>query len=209
MAPTLQEALAVGAQAAAARRAAGNLRQLARIQASLAYTALYHDAPVVARELCAEALDVTAATDDPYLVTLAAGNTGLAALFEDDRDAAAGAFALQLRTGTRHGYADLLFEGLSGIGALAAAAGNDEDAAKLEGAARASTSDWHDPVIAERLEARFLAPARARLGEQRWEAARAVGGATEVATAVEAALAFAEPPGGPSLPPGGSRIPRP
>ena len=49
MAPTLEEALEVGAEAAAARRAAGNLRSLGRLQASLAYTALYHDAPAVAR----------------------------------------------------------------------------------------------------------------------------------------------------------------
>ena len=41
MAPTLDEALTVGAEAAAKRREAGNLRRLARLQASLAYTALY------------------------------------------------------------------------------------------------------------------------------------------------------------------------
>ena len=84
MAPTLDEALTVGAEAAAKRREAGNLRRLARLQASLAYTALYHDAPAVARELCAEALELTVARDDPYLVALTAGNAGLAALLEGD-----------------------------------------------------------------------------------------------------------------------------
>ena len=152
MAPTLDEALTVGAEAAARRREAGNVRRLARLQSSLAYTALYHDAPAVARELCAEALELSVARDDPYLVALTAGNAGLAALLEGDYDAAFRAFSLDLRTATRHGYHEVLFEPLSGIGALAAAAGDDENAARLYGAARASSSEWHDPVIAERLE---------------------------------------------------------
>ena len=58
------------------------------MQGSLAYTALYHDAPTVARELCAEALELSVARDDPYLFALTAGNTGLAALFDGDCDAA-------------------------------------------------------------------------------------------------------------------------
>ena len=192
MAPTLDEALTVGAEAAAKRREAGNLRRLARLQASLAYTALYHDAPAVARELCAEALELTVARDDPYLVALTAGNAGLAALLEGDSDAAFSAFSLQLRTATRHGYHDVLFEPLSGIGALAAAAGDDENAARLYGAARASSSEWHDPVIAERIEQRFFTPSRERLGAPAWEAAQAAGARLGPA-AVDAALAATRP----------------
>jgi predicted ATPase/DNA-binding SARP family transcriptional activator len=198
-APTLDEALTVGAEAAAKRREAGNLPRLARLQASLAYTALYHDAPAVARELCAEALELTQARDDPYLVALTAGNAGLAALFDGDRDAAFRAFSLQLRTATRHGYQELLFEPLTGLGALAAVARDDEHAARLYGAARASSSEWHDPVIAERLEQRFFTPTRERLGAPAWEAAQAAG-ARLGPTAVDAALA--ELPGGHSRSPG-------
>ena len=187
MAPTLDEALAVGAEAAAKRREAGNLRRLARLQASLAYTALYHDAPAIARELCAEALELAGARDDPYLDALTAGNAGLAALLEGDRDAAFRAFSLQLQTATRHGYHEVLFEPLSGLGALAAAARDDENAARLYGAARTSSSEWHDPVIAERIEQRFFTPSRERLGTPAWEAAQAAGARLGPA-AVDAAL---------------------
>ena len=82
----------------------------------------------------------------------------------------------------------MLFELLAGVGALAAAAGDDEKAARLYGAARASSYDWHDPVIAERIEQRFFTPSRERLGAPAWEAAQAAGARLGPA-AVDAALA--------------------
>ena len=60
----------------------GNLRRLGRLQASLAYTAVYHDDPGIAAELGAEALEVGGGGDDPHLVALTPGNAGLAALCE-------------------------------------------------------------------------------------------------------------------------------
>ena len=81
----------------------------------------------------------------------------------------------------------MLFEPLSGLGALAAAARDDENAARLYGAARTSSSEWHDPVIAERIEQRFFTPSRERLGTPAWEAAQAAGARLGPA-AVDAAL---------------------
>ncbi|WP_053225780.1 BTAD domain-containing putative transcriptional regulator [Solirubrobacter soli] len=187
MAPTLDEALALGGVALDAHRAAGHERKLGRLLASLAYTALFHDDPATAARLCAEALDVASEPADPFLVTLAEGNAGLAALFVGDLPRAAQAFTRQLRIADRHGYDFTIFEPLSGFAVLAACAGRDRLAARLLGAARVSSADWHDPLIAERLEARFLAPARARLGAAAWEAEEAAGARADRASVLAAA----------------------
>ena len=188
MAPTLDEALALAAVAVTAHREAGHLRKVSRLLGGLAYTALYLDEPETAARLCAEALEGRALTD-PFVVVMAEGNAGLAALFTGDEPRAAGAFTRQLRLGERHGYDNLLFEGLSGLAALAAIGGRDALAARLSGAAEVSSDDWHDPVIAARLEERFFAAARARLGLPAWEAEHAVGARMDRAAALEAAYA--------------------
>jgi predicted ATPase/DNA-binding SARP family transcriptional activator len=172
MAPTLDEALASGAEAAAARRRAGGTLSVARLQASLAYTALYHDAPATAAQLCAEAL---ALSDDPFVTALIHGNAGLAALFMGDVRTAEDVFRRQWAVIERHGHEQLRFEALSGLAAVAALDGRDELAARLTGAARASSHDWHDPLIDARLEARCFAPARARLGEAAWAREERIG----------------------------------
>jgi hypothetical protein len=118
---------------------------------------------------------------------LAEGNAGLAALFTGDESGAARAFTRQLRLGAHHGYDSMLFEGLSGLAALAASAERDVLAARLSGAAEASTADWHDPVIAARLETRFFAGARARLGASVWKTEHATGARLDRRSALEAA----------------------
>ena len=172
MAPTLAEALAVGAEAAAVRRQAGNHTRLAGLQASLAYTALYHDDPQTAARLCAEALAVS---DDPYMRALTDGNAGLAALFSGDARAAGAAFRREWDSAHDNGYTDMRFEALSGLAGVAALDGRDELAARLMGAARTASHARHDPVIEARLQQRVFAPARARLGEEAWAREEAIG----------------------------------
>jgi len=82
----------------------------------------------------------------------------------------------------------MLYEAINGLAGVAAARSRDELAARLSGASESAGSDRHDPVIAEQLEDRCFAPARARLGERAWRAAHASGAASTPREAVNMAL---------------------
>jgi len=186
MAPTLQEAITVGELATAAHRAAGNQRDLAVLQSSLVYAALVHGGHAVAERLSVEALDAAQTHGDPYVLALAQGNAGLAALFTGPPQRAEGAFARELQLVSRCGYDGLLFEALNGLAAVAAARRRDGTAATLSGAADAL--ERHEPRVIQQLEERFFAPARVRLGEQSWHAAYAVGAKLDRNQAIDAGL---------------------
>jgi hypothetical protein len=188
MAPTLAEALALGEQAAAAHRREGSNRRLAALQTSLIYTALYHGDYAAAQELNAEALRLAEELGDPHVSTIAHGNAGLVALLTGDATLASRAFAQELRLANRHWYDRMLYEPISGLAGVAAARGEDELAARLSGAAEATGSDRHDPVIAAQLEERCFAPARARLGEPAWRSAHTAGAELTPRQAVDTAL---------------------
>jgi predicted ATPase/DNA-binding SARP family transcriptional activator len=191
-APTLAEALRRGEEAAAVYRGAGNQRELAGLQTSLAYTALFLGEYGAAESLGFEALDAARRHGDPFVVALAEGNAGLAALFEGHTDAARRAFTGQLRLAGEHQadsrYDGFLFEALDGLAAVAAVAGHDRVAATLSAAAYAGTAAGHDPAIARALDDRFFAPARERLGASAWQEALAAGAALERDEAIAAAL---------------------
>ena len=191
-APTLAEALRRGEEAAAVYRGAGNQRELAGLQTSLAYTALFLGEYGAAESLGVEALDAARRHGDPFVVALAEGNAGLAALFEGHTDAARRAFTGQLRLAREHQvdsrYDGFLFEALDGLAAVAAVAGHDRIAATLSAAAYARVAAGHDPAIAQALDDRFFAPARERLGASAWQEALAAGAALDRDGAIAAAL---------------------
>ena len=146
-APTLSEALTRGEQVSAAYRAAGNERELAMLQTSLAYGALAQGDDITARRLSLEALGAARALDDPYVLALAQGNAGLAELFACRSERAEQAFVQELRLMGHRGYAGFVFEALTGLAAVAASQGRDRIAATLGGAADATSAMRHDPRI--------------------------------------------------------------
>ena len=196
-APTVREALSIGEQACAAHREAGNQRELASLQTSLVYTALVHGEFSAADPLSIDALDAARAYGDPFVLALAHGNAGLAALLNGRTSAAQHAFVSQLRLGIGYGfgseYEAFLFEAIDGLAAVAAAEGHDRAAATLSGAAHAATVEHHDPVLARRLDDRFFAPARARLGERAWHDAYSAGATLHPERAIDMALRTTRP----------------
>jgi predicted ATPase/DNA-binding SARP family transcriptional activator len=188
MAPTVEQALAIGEQAAAAHRATGSQSRLAWLQTSLAYHALSHGDATVARRLGAEAVDVAEKVAEPLALMYAHGNAGLAELFDDDPTSARQAFVRQLRLMVRHHYFKIVYEPLIGLAAVAGSEGDDRFAATLHGAADAVTHERPHPDVARQLEARCFASARVRLGEQAWEAAYNEGAEWDREQAVDAAL---------------------
>jgi hypothetical protein len=105
---------------------------------------------------------------------------------------ACAAFAGQLKIVMRHRYPRQLSEPVMGMAAVAAAQARDELSAKLAGAADAISRERQDPVIERRLEERYFAPARERLGTQRWSAAYAAGSELDVREALTLAYHVAE-----------------
>ena len=188
MAPTLTEALSLGQQVAAAYRRTDNHRQLASLQTSLTYTALFHDDHAAAQELTVEALRSADVLGDPLVLSFANGNDGLVALLAGDDARASEAFTRELRLADRHRYDRMLYEAIDGLAGVAAARGKDRLAARLRGAAEATGPDRHDPAIDRQLEDRWFRPARARLGERSWHEAHAGGAALTPRQAVDTAL---------------------
>jgi hypothetical protein len=117
------------------------------------------------------------------------GNLGLAALLTGETDTASHAFREELALCRDMVVPAAVFEGLSGLAAVAAVSGDDERAATLVGAADAHRYDKAgDPVLA-RLEAAFFEPARARCGHDPWGAATRRGSALSFEDAIAYALA--------------------
>jgi predicted ATPase/DNA-binding SARP family transcriptional activator len=192
--PHIEEALPFVRKAVERLRAAGAPGQVARLLTTAGMAALCEDAFDRAEELEREALGAALETGDPLFLASVHGNTGLAALLGGHHDAARAAFQDELATAHAHALPLLYPEALLGLAALAAADGDHHRAAVLAGAASAlsdrPTGAAEAPVY-ERVQHRFIAPARERLGTEEWEAATAAGrGMT-----AEAAIAFAlEPP---------------
>jgi hypothetical protein len=88
-------------------------------------------------------------------------------------------------------YGGFLAEAISGLAAVAAARGQDRTAATLSGIAEA-TGERHEPSVARRLDERFFAEARARLGKRTWQEAHAAGYALDVDHAIGIALRGAQ-----------------
>jgi hypothetical protein len=189
-------------EAVAVLRAGGAPERLAALLATVGLAALREDANEHAERLEREALEAALAIGDPYTLALVHGIFGLAALRAGRETAAREAFCQELVAADTDALpAEFVFEGLLGLAALAGAGGDDHRAAALEAAAWQHNDrplyPWEEPVY-QRLDERFLAPARERLGRDVWDSAGMAGrGLT-----AEAAIAFAlEPPATRTAPP--------
>jgi hypothetical protein len=187
-APTFDEALTLGAQAAAALRGAGPNRALALLQTSLTYIALTHGDHDAAQRLTPEALHSAETLGDPFALSFAAGNEGLVTLLTGDAARASELFTRELQLAKQYRFEMMLYEAISGLAGVAAARGEDELAARLLGAAETTGPERHHPALAGQLEEKFFGPARERLGELSWKTAYAYGAALTQRQAVEAAL---------------------
>ena len=194
--PRIEDALPFVRESLALLRAAGALDRMVRVLSTAGMAALREDAYDRAEELEREALDAAAEIADPATLGLVYGNTGLAALLGGRHDAARAAFRNELVTAHAHALDLFYFEGLLGLAAFAAANGDDHRAAVLEAAAWALNSypvgESEAPVY-ERLEQRFIAAARERLGRERWETANATGRSLTAEAAIALAVEHAAP----------------
>ena len=165
----------------------GNYRAIASAHSSAAYAALIEGHVDEATGYLATALDAVQKIDDPWQAGMVWGNLGLARLFSGDLKAAAEAFDRHLELCDRHslgsGYAT---EAVIGLAAVAAADEQDAISARLRGAARA----WGYPPteidihIDDRLEHDYFAPARARMGPERWTRGEQHGASLSLAEAI-------------------------
>jgi predicted ATPase/DNA-binding SARP family transcriptional activator len=194
----VEEALPFLREGAERCRRAGSPARAARFLTTAGMAALREDAYDRSEQLQREALDAALEVDDPTLLAIVHGNTGLAALLGGRPDGARAAFRDELTTAHAHGLVTFYMEGLLGLAALAAADGDDHRAAVLEAAAWALNDRPVFPAEApvyERVEQRFIAPARARLGRDAWEAASAAARSLSADSAIALALEPALLPG--------------
>ena len=103
-----------------------------------------------------------------HLTAIVHGNLGLARLLAGRPSEAAPAFLDALRFAGEQINATCAAEGLAGLAAVAAAAGDHRRCARLLGAAR-RLGTFADASITAELERCFYAPSRLALGERAWE----------------------------------------
>jgi len=175
-------------EAAEALRDLGDRQHLAYLNLSAGYFAIVHGRYADAARLLDEALTLAREINEPLALLLVSGNTGLVRLFTGDNDGARIAFEDQLRICRDHNIRWPASEGLAGLAAIAAGDEQLERAAHLLGAASAIGLVGH-PDVAARLEQQFLEPARAQLGDRRWNDAVQAGRKIAFRDAIEMALA--------------------
>jgi hypothetical protein len=167
------EAAAPLARAAVKLLRAADAHELAaQVLSELCLIAALEDMHDTVDQLGREAEESAAAVGDTWTVAYVQGNVAAAALLGDRHDAARAGFEDELMTAVAHGLpAFSRFDPLYGMAALAGAAGDDRRAAVLAGAASAIDALPVSPAarpVYNRLEQRFLAPARERLGDKEW-----------------------------------------
>jgi predicted ATPase/DNA-binding SARP family transcriptional activator len=192
--------LSIKAAAPLARAAVTHLRAAdahelaAQVLSEVCLVAAVGDTQEMAEQLGREAEEAAASVGDVWTIAYVQGNVAAAALLGDRHDQARAGLQDELMTTVAHALPGFMrFVPLHGLAALAAATGDDRRAAVLSGAAWAIDTrpvDYAGQPANRRLEQRFLAPARERLGNDAWEAASAEGRRMTV----DAAFAFALEP---------------
>jgi tetratricopeptide (TPR) repeat protein len=178
--PNLARAAPIAEEAADYLRRAGNLSDLASLLSTTGFIAIEEEAYERADQLLEQALEAATTARDVNRVAAVRGNQGLAALFQHRLHDAADAFReeLTLCRDSRFSTGSLVWEGLTGLAAVAAAAGEPERAAELAGASSTCTETPLNPAetpLYQRLMKRFLDPARAALGNSAWDHAHHAG----------------------------------
>jgi predicted ATPase/DNA-binding SARP family transcriptional activator len=175
-------------------RAAGAHELAAQVLSDVCLVAALGDAHEMGEQLGNEAAAAAAAVGDVWTIAYVQGNVAAAALLGDRHEGARAGLQEGLMITVAHSLPRFTrFVPLHGLAALAAATGEDRRAAVLSGAAWAIDTrpvDYTGQPVNRRLEQRFLAPARERLGSDAWEAANNEG---RHMTA-DAAIAFALQP---------------
>ena len=172
-------------------RRCGNLRNIVELAVGFSGGALHEGEYELAAEMAEEGLRAAEQAGEPFGLAFAVGNVGLVALFREQMDVAEERFYEQLEIQRRERFQRFSDEPVAGLACIAASAGDHERAATLIGG--------HDAVPwgplsegdlrgRELLKARFIAPARAALGERAWRRAAAAGAAMTVDELCEFAL---------------------
>jgi len=174
-AATIDDALRLGEQAVRQWRSVGNARRVIGVQSGLIYTAVCFGEERAAATLVTQALHSAEETGDRRGLAYVRGNQGLVALLAGDVEQAAEAFTEEFRLLIELSVDQLTFEALTGLAAVSALRGQDQRAAELAGAAARLSPERHDARVAERLDRQCFDPARARLGDDRWQAAEESG----------------------------------
>ena len=175
-------------QAAALLEQAGNVFHLADVFHNAAYRALCNGCDRDAREFAERAMPLVRELDHPFLSMLLRGKLGLAALMSDDTEAARQAFREELSCCRELVVLPVAAEGVAGLAAVAAVRDDLDRAARLFGAAAAHRYGEPQDAVDARLDATFIAPARARHGAHAWDAAVREGTALSFDDAIAYAL---------------------
>jgi predicted ATPase/DNA-binding SARP family transcriptional activator len=178
------------AEAGELLRTGGHRRELANVYCNAAYIELEEGNSDEAIDLLEQALTAAQSIDYPYLQMLAHGNLGLARLLKHDFELAQRHFVEQLKLCAGIDvFRVVAGEGLTGLGAICAAANRAIDAARLHGAAR--MLGYPDPsvrAITDWLEAEYFGPAREQSGDEPWAEAERAGEALSYDEAVSYAI---------------------
>jgi predicted ATPase/class 3 adenylate cyclase len=186
-APTMADIRARVEPAASLLDEVGNVFQLGALLVSAAYTAICEGGARDARTFLERAEAIADALDDSYMLMMVRGNSGLAALFTGELDAARNAFREELQLCREMVILPAAHEALRGLAAVAIVEGDIPHAARLIGAATAHRyGDPQDPVDA-RLKSTFFDDARTQSGGA-WDAAIAEGAAMSLEDAIVHAL---------------------
>ena len=172
-------------------RRCGNLHGIVEMAAGLVGAALHEGENAVAAEVAEEGLRAAEEAGESFALVIALGNVGLAALFLERMDVAEARFREELEIQRRERIDGLWDEPVLGLACIAAGAGDRGRAATLIGGhdvlpkVPLSEGDLRGRDV---LLARFVAPARAALGEHAWRRAAAEGAAMTTEELCEFAL---------------------
>ncbi|HET8758120.1 MAG TPA: AAA family ATPase, partial [Solirubrobacteraceae bacterium] len=188
---SIRESRAFADEARPLLRRCGNLYGIVEMSAGLVGGALHAGEYETAAEMADEGLRAAEEAGESFAHSIALGNVALVALFREQMDVAEARFREQLEMQRRERHEAFADEPVAGLACIAARAGDSERAATLIGGHDAAT--WNplaegDARGRDLLFARFIAPARAALGERAWARAAATGAAMTLEELFEFAL---------------------
>jgi predicted ATPase len=161
-------------------RRCGNLHGIVEITAGVVGAALREADYEAAADLAEEGLRAAEEAGEWFALSIATGNAALAALFLERMEVAERRFCEEMEIWRRERFDGFWDEPAVGLACVAAHAGEHQRAATLMGCYGAMPGvpvATGDREVQDLLIARFVAPARAALGERAWKRAAAAGAA--------------------------------
>ena len=172
-------------------RRSGNLHGIVEMAAGLVGAALTEGEYEAAAEAAEEELRAAEEAGESFALSNALGNVAVAALFLERMDVAEARLREQLEIQRHERIEGVWDEPVAGLACVAAASGDRERAATLSGGYDALPFlplAEGDRRGRDRLFARYVAPARAAVGERAWRRAAATGAAMTIEELWEFAL---------------------